>query len=529
MVINNYFRLMWAGLLPILIGSIIVCGTDSPADSSANLAIPSQSDWTDYGVILEPGVLGEWDYQMFGGFATTAVKKDQVYYLYYQGASGYRIADDTVTWRAIGVATSPDGINFTKYGDNPVITWFPNDNGEEGAVSAGATLDESGEILLYYGANTEQSDMLIHADGRLASSVDGLDFTDLGIVLDHADGSIWGSGDELFPIVAVHDASQWLVYYIPNGSLQSRKLGVAWGSSRDSLTNSTDALSGVAMIPAWGTGGQAKIGPDTYAIFLNDLTQARLEVRTVAVHSPDQLSSPVETYQFDDFRQATVFLDEETNTWFMYYRNADQSRYGVKLAPAGAPDTTPPTAPQNVTAIPANDRRIDLAWDPATDGETGIVQYKVFRNGINIDTVKGWTSSDIGLTEKTHYSYQVSAVNFHGVEGPRSAPVTGTTLADTTPPHIASVNANDLGNQVTVVFDEPVEAISAELASNYTISSLDVVGASLASDLKTVSLTTTEHSPGSYKFTVRNVRDRAESPNSIDLSRQSRNVPFFAK
>lgn len=148
----------------------------------------------------------------------------------------------------------------------------------------------------------------------------------------------------------------------------------------------------------------------------------------MSLEAPNQLSAPVQTYRFDDARQATVLLDRETNTWFMYYRGQDE--YGVKLAPAGAPDTTPPTAPGNVLASPVNNGQIDLSWDPAVDAETGIVLYKVFRDGAYLTTVKGWRFSDTGLTERTTYRYQVSAVNYHGIEGPLSAPVAATTLAD---------------------------------------------------------------------------------------------------
>jgi hypothetical protein len=505
------------GLAFFSIVSLAGCGVVAvPAYSAADIPIPSLNEWTDYGTIFEAGNLGDWDYQLFGGFTITALKKEGIYYLYYQGASGYRIEDDTVTWRAIGVATSPDGINFTKYGNNPVITWFPNKNGEEGAVSAGAALDENGEIVLYYGANTEQSATLINADGRLATSGDGLNFSDMGVVLDHGDSSLWGSGDELFPIIAIHDASQWFVYYIPNGSLQSRRLGVAWGDSRDQLTNSAAALSGPSTIQAWGSGGEAKIGPDTYALFLNDVSESRTDVRLVSLSAPNQLSAPVETYQFDDVRQATVLLDEETNTWFMYYRNADQSAYGLKLAPAGAPDTTPPSAPMNVMPTPVSDRQIDLSWDPAVDPETGIVMYEVYRDGLHVATVKGWNFSDTNLTELTDYSYAVSAVNYHGVEGARSVSVTATTLADVTLPRILSANAGGELNRVHLVFDEPVATTGAERAANYRINKcVAVISASLDSDLKTVNLTTSDHLNGQYQITVDNIQDRAETPNSI--------------
>jgi sucrose-6-phosphate hydrolase SacC (GH32 family) len=79
-------------------------------------------------------------------------------------------------WRAIGVAVSSDGINFKKYTGNPVLTWFPNKYGEEGAVSSGVTLDKDGNVVLYYGANTQESATTVNADGRVAVSPDGLSF-----------------------------------------------------------------------------------------------------------------------------------------------------------------------------------------------------------------------------------------------------------------------------------------------------------------------------------------------------------------
>jgi hypothetical protein len=336
------------------------------------------------------------------------------------------------------------------------------------------------------------------------------------VALDHAANSLWGSGDELFPVIAFQEAGQWFVYYIPNGTPEKGNLGVAWGNSPDNLSNSAGALSGGTPVKAWGMGGSAKIFTDTYALFINDVSQPKFEVRTLSLSHPSQLSAPVETYQFDDIQQATVLLDEKTNTWFMYYRNRDASWYGLKLAPAGVPDTTPPTTPNNITATPVSDRQIDLSWDPATDSETGIVLYNVFRDGLKVATVKGWSFSDTGLVEQTGYSYKISAVNYHGVEGPRSALLSTTTLVDVTPPRLVSVNTGDSSTQVTLVFDEPVEQASAETTANYVINgNMTVTGASLEPDLKTVVLTTSAHSSGTYRIAVNNVRDRAGTPNPI--------------
>jgi hypothetical protein len=115
----------------------------------------------------------------------------------------------------------------------------------------------------------------------------------------------------------------------------------------------------------------------------------------------------------------------------MYYRAGDH--YGLKLAPAGPVDMTPPTAPANLTAVAVNDSQIDLSWETAEDTDTGIAQYKVFRDGEIVATIKGLEFSDTGLDEATEYTYTLSAVNYHGVEGPQSMPVVTTTLKRTEP------------------------------------------------------------------------------------------------
>ncbi len=318
--------------------ALSLVGCDSAPTHTYLLPIPTQLDWKDCGTIFHGGVEGEWDHYLWGGFASTVVKKDGIFYLYYQGSKGYDNDEGTDTWRAIGVATSRDGISFTKYSNNPVLTWFPKNNLEEGAVSGGAFLDDNGDIALYYGANTWAGGDQVSADGRLAVSSDGFNFSDLGVVLDHTEGSAWGSGDELFPILGFHDSGRWFVYYIPNGTPQRGQLGVAWGNSRINLTHSSAAQSGGAPVPVWGPGGYARVGPEVYALFLSNVRgseEPTLEVRTVTRDTPNSLSAPVETYRFDNIQGATVFLDSDTNRWFMYYRGSDHNRYRVKVAPAG--------------------------------------------------------------------------------------------------------------------------------------------------------------------------------------------------
>jgi hypothetical protein len=87
---------------------------------------------------------------------------------------------------------------------------------------------------------------------------------------------------------------------------------------------------------------------------------------------------------------------------------------------------------------------------------------------------------------------------------------------DTTPPAISSVNINS-PTQVNVVFSEPVEESSSTDVLNYSIdNAITVFTASLGSDLKTVTLTTSEHTDGvTYILTVNNIMDLASTPNMI--------------
>jgi hypothetical protein len=322
--------------------------SDSPATQISTttqpdpgIRIPAQEDWEDQGIILEAGVEGEWDLYLWGGFAFSVIKKDDTYYLYYQGSSDYRTEfDETVLWRAIGVATSTDGIHFTKYEGSPILTWFPNQYGEEGAVSSGVTLGEQGETFLFYGANTQKSPTTVSADARAASSLDGFNFTDLGVVIDHKDRSVWGGGDEVFPVAAIHDSGNWILYYIPNGTPEGGLLGVAYGSQYNALENSSVVTSNGQPLPVWGTAGNVRLDSDTYAVILNNVRERRTEVRLMSLHAPHILSVPVAVYQFDEIQQAALLLDEENGTWFMYYRTHENS-YGVKLAPMEKRDPAP--------------------------------------------------------------------------------------------------------------------------------------------------------------------------------------------
>jgi len=295
--------------------------------------IPEIFDWTDHGIIFTAGDSGTWDHLLYGGFAGTSIKKEGVYYLYYQGAYDYDEKYGTVRYRSIGLATSSDGITFEKYIRNPILEWSPKGFLEEGAVSNAVILDSAKNFLMFYGANTAVDEWQINADTRLAFSENGLEFTDQGIVLNHRDKNVWGWGDELFAVNAIYFMGNYYVYYIINGTMYDEHVGVSWGDKPDKLSKNGRVHENCKAVKAWGMAGNAQVGENLFLLFMSNVRKSQMEVRIVDLNYPDRVSAALRTYRFDNFSEGTTIMDEEQSRWLMYYRTSDSNGYGVKSAP----------------------------------------------------------------------------------------------------------------------------------------------------------------------------------------------------
>ncbi len=99
-------------------------------------------------------------------------------------------------------------------------------------------------------------------------------------------------------------------------------------------------------------------------------------------------------------------------------------------------DTTPPSVPQNLAASGITEVQVTLSWSASADPETGVGEYRLYRDGSRVGVTVGTTLTDTGLDPDTSYEYRVSAVNGDGVESAQSGPVQAATLAqpDTVPP-----------------------------------------------------------------------------------------------
>jgi chitodextrinase len=98
-------------------------------------------------------------------------------------------------------------------------------------------------------------------------------------------------------------------------------------------------------------------------------------------------------------------------------------------------DTTPPSAPANLSASAAAYNRVNLSWTASSDN-VGVSGYYIIRNGTTIATTSSTSYADTSVTASTNYQYQVQAYDTAGNISALSniAQITTPSSPDTSPP-----------------------------------------------------------------------------------------------
>jgi hypothetical protein len=179
-----------------------------------------------------------------------------------------------------------------------------------------------------------------------------------------------------------------LVTYVTGGG------GAALASMGTAGCSPTDAY-GIGWKPSEGTGGACGAAPlpDAAARVFHFLL-VRVAGTRVTVTPTDELGRTFDTVGYD-------------------------------FAADGA---APPSRPV-LTATAASTSQVNLSWTASDD--IGVNAYTVYRNGAQVATVPGWTTTyaDRNLQPATTYSYEVAATDGNGRTSTRSAPATATTRA----------------------------------------------------------------------------------------------------
>ncbi len=118
-------------------------------------------------------------------------------------------------------------------------------------------------------------------------------------------------------------------------------------------------------------------------------------------------------------------------------------------------DTTPPSAPTNVTAKAINSAEVDLNWTASTDN-IAVAYYRIIRNGSLLTTVKypATSYSDTTVSGNTAYEYQVAAVdtsnNVSAYTDAQPYPVTTPKYISQAPPSAPSNLSSPLSTSSTI-------------------------------------------------------------------------------
>jgi chitodextrinase len=110
-----------------------------------------------------------------------------------------------------------------------------------------------------------------------------------------------------------------------------------------------------------------------------------------------------------------------------------QSAPPVEATTDATPDTQAPSVPGNVVVAGVSDSSVSLTWDASTD-DTGVAGYRVFRDGVEVDTSVTPGFTDTALVAETTYLYTVSAFDAAGNESAQSAPPVEATTDPVVPP-----------------------------------------------------------------------------------------------
>ncbi len=181
--------------------------------------------------ILSPASGSSWDTHLYD---FDVVEVDGFWYMFYVGSDGTYLNGTG----QIGLATSADGISWSRYSSNPVLSSGVDTYDYYGLCDP-VLLVENGTWYMWYGGNRNETTLDI--DICLATSIDGLSWNKASanpLVRNAANASAW-NGTQLRPTSVIRYSGYLCLYYSANGT--SNITYLAMMASSDGI-NWTDYL-----------------------------------------------------------------------------------------------------------------------------------------------------------------------------------------------------------------------------------------------------------------------------------------------
>jgi predicted GH43/DUF377 family glycosyl hydrolase len=202
-----------------MIGPMLVIPLES---EDAAAAAPSPTKWRRYASnpVLAPGASGAWDSDSSQFYVGCVLRDGSEYKMYYQGYDGSRYK--------IGLATSTDGVTFTKYASNPILSTGASGSWES-KVLGGPTVLKIGDTykMWYHGGDGSRTKI------GYATSSDGKSWTK------YASNPVMGNGGPAdfdvyhlaFPCV-LYENDTYRMWYTGYDTSNSR---IGYATSSDGL------------------------------------------------------------------------------------------------------------------------------------------------------------------------------------------------------------------------------------------------------------------------------------------------------
>jgi len=181
--------------------------------------------------ILSPGTGSVWDTVLMG---FDVIVHNGTYWMYYTGSRSTSLTDP----RHIGLATSTDGLNYTKYSGNPIVR-SRVDSYDYTNLMSPTVIYDNGSFHMYYAGNKGNTGTNPQQDISIcyANSSDGYNWTKYtsNPVIAHGSPSTAWNGFAVRPGVVFKESSTYKMYYKGVGST-----GGAGPLPRMGMATSTD-------------------------------------------------------------------------------------------------------------------------------------------------------------------------------------------------------------------------------------------------------------------------------------------------
>lgn len=242
-------------------------------------------------------------------------------------------------------------------------------------------------------------------------------------------------------------------FYLTEGSGRSKDYGFTSFTASDSLTADTvapstpqnlaaNAVSSSQIDLMWSASSD-NVAVTGYKVFRNS---SQIGTTSTAGFS-DRAASPGIQYAY-----AVAAVDAAGNS------SALSSP--VTAGTSGAGDTTAPSIPSNLRLSSTTSTSLTVSWSASND-DTGVAGYRIFRDGAEVGTTSATTYTDGGLSASTAYTYTVSAFDSSNNVSAQSLQLNASTVSTpATSPSIVQLSRNQItnGSTVSATLDAPTVA-----------------------------------------------------------------------